>query len=80
MVGYKEGRTVTRPCVTSFKKFVLTGKYFLQKSIQNRILTLQFASGIDVVVDSIWRVALGVAVEETLRPLSEIKSPRVDMA
>ena len=80
MVGYKEGRTVTRPCVTSFKKFVLTGNYFLQKSIQNRIVTLQFASGIDVVVDSIWRVALGVAVEETLRPLSEIKSPRVDMA
>lgn len=72
MVGYKEGRTVTRPCVTSFKKFVLTGKYFLQQSIQNRIVTLQFASGIDAVEDFIWRVALGVAVEETLRPLSEI--------
>lgn len=76
MVGYKEGRTVTRPCVTSFKKFVLTGKYFLQKSIHwNRIVTLQFASGIDVVVDSIWRVALGVAVEETLRPPQRDKVP-----
>ena len=62
----------TRFRVTSLQKSVLAREYLLQKFIQNRVVRLKFSPGIDVVVDAIRWVALGVTVEETLRSLGEI--------
>lgn len=65
-------KSLTCSRVASFQKFILTRKYFLKISIKNRIVRLQLYSGVHVVVDSIGRDLLIVAVEVTLSSFSEI--------